>query len=88
MMSALDSGAEDFSEEDEDTFEIITAPDSFTDVCDSLEKEGYKFASAQKEKVPSNYVSLNDENQIKFMDLLMEHLEDDDDVQDVWTNLE
>ncbi|MBR4949949.1 MAG: YebC/PmpR family DNA-binding transcriptional regulator [Clostridia bacterium] len=88
MMVAPDNGAEDFSEEDEDTFEIITAPENFTEVCDNLSKEGYNFASAQKEKVPSNYVSLTDEEQIKFMDLLLEHLDDDDDVQDVWTNLE
>ena len=60
MMLALDAGAEDFSEE-EDSFEIITAPNDFSAVRDALDKEGLKMASAEVTMIPQNYVAVTDE---------------------------
>ena len=64
MMLALDAGAEDFSEE-EDSFEILTAPDDFSDVRQKLEEEGIPMASAEVTMIPQNYVALTDETASK-----------------------
>lgn len=85
MMQALDAGADDFSVE-ENVFEIETAPENFTSVREALEKEGYEFLSAQVEMVPDTYAELTDEDDIKHMQLLLEHLEENDDVNEVWHN--
>ena len=85
MMDALDSGAADF-EADGDVFEIYTDPDDFNTVASALEAKGYKFASAQVEMVPQNYQKLESEEDIKCMEKLLDALEDDDDVQNVWHN--
>jgi transcriptional/translational regulatory protein YebC/TACO1 len=85
MMLALDAGAEDISDED-DAFEIITAPSDFTAVRDSLENAGYSFASAEIAMIPQNYVDVDEAAQEKIMSLI-ERLEDHDDVQNVFTNL-
>jgi len=85
MMDALDSGAADF-EADGDCFEIYTDPDDFNAVASALEAKGYKFASAQVEMVPQNYQKLESEDDIKSMEKLLDALEDDDDVQNVWHN--
>ena len=61
MMMALDAGAEDFSEE-EDSFEILTSPDDFSKVRETLEKEGIPMAEAEITMIPQNYVTLSDEN--------------------------
>ena len=87
MMDAMDCGADDF-EADEDCFEIRTTPDDFNAVADALTKKGYSFVSAQIEMVPQNYQKLEDEEQIKLMDRLLDAMEDDDDVQNVWHNWE
>ncbi|MBE6596185.1 MAG: YebC/PmpR family DNA-binding transcriptional regulator [Ruminococcaceae bacterium] len=87
MEVALEAGAEDFSAED-DIFEIYTEPDDLYAVKESLEAEGYEIASAEKTKIASNYVTLEGEEDIKFMNLLIEHLEDDDDVMNVYHNWE
>ena len=87
MMQALDAGAVDFVAEDS-YFEISTEPDDFTSVCDALEAEGYKFASAQVENVPQTTVSLTSEDDIKNMNKLVDALEEDDDVQDIYHNWE
>ena len=87
MMDALDSGAEDFSA-DGPVFEITTDPDSFNDVVAALEQKGYTFESAELEMVPQNYVKLTDEEDIKNMEKLLEFLEDNDDVQNVYHNWE
>ena len=65
MMMALDAGAEDFSEE-EDSFEILTNPDDFSAVREALEKEGVPMAEAEITMIPQNYVTLSDENDIKY----------------------
>ena len=83
MMDAMDAGADDF-EAEEDCFTIYTLPDDFNDVVANLSK--YTFASAQIEMVPQNYQKLEDEEQIKLMEKLIDIMEDDDDVQNVWHN--
>ncbi len=87
MEVALESGAEDFSAAD-DIFEIYTVAEDLYDVKEAIEAAGYEIASAEKSKVPSNYVTLESEEDIKFMNLLIEHLEDDDDVMNVYHNWE
>ena len=85
MMQALDAGADDFNAED-DVFEIICAPEAFHALREALENAGYAFASAQVTRIPDNEVTLTDEKDIKFMGLLLENLEEDDDVQEVYHN--
>ena len=87
MMDALDAGAEDMSAEEE-VFEITTSPDDFGAVLEKLEAKGYTFVSAAVEMVPQNYVKLESEEDIKNMEKLVELLEDNDDVQNVWHNWE
>ena len=69
-------------------FEIYTEPDDLYAVKDALEGAGYTLLSAEKTKIASNYVTLEDEEEIKFMGLLIERLEDDDDVMNVYHNWE
>ena len=85
MMMALDAGAEDFSEE-EDSFEILTSPDDFSKVRETLEKEGIPMAEAGITMIPQNYVTLSDENDIKFLNRTLDLLDEDDDVQAVYHN--
>ena len=87
MEIALEAGAEDFASEGE-VFEIYTEPDDLYDVQESLKAAGYEILSAEKSKIPSNYVTLDNEEDIKFMSLLIEKLEDDDDVMNVYHNWE
>ena len=87
METALEAGAEDFVA-DEEIFEIYTVPEDLYAVNEALEAAGYKPVSAEKSKIPSNYVTLDNEDDIKFMNLLIEHLEDDDDVMNVYHNWE
>jgi YebC/PmpR family DNA-binding regulatory protein len=87
METALEAGAEDFASEGE-VFEIYTEPDDMYAVKEALEAAGYTVASAEKDKIPSNYVTLENEEEIKFMGLLIEKLEDDDDVMNVYHNWE
>ena len=85
MMIALDAGAEDFAEE-EDSFEVLTDPDNFSVVREALEKEGIPMASAEVTMIPQNYVTLTDENDIKYLNKTLDLLDDDDDVQAVYHN--
>ncbi len=87
MEDCMESNADDFSIED-DTVEFIASPSGLKTVKDGLEAKGYIILSAEIEQVPDNYVSLTDEESIKKMELLLEHLEDNDDVQNVWHNWE
>ncbi len=84
MMEALDAGAEDFSFED-GIFEIDTAPESFGAVRETLEKS-YTLASAEVSMIPQTTVDLTNEDDVKNMGKLLEMLEDDDDVQNVYHN--
>ena len=85
MMDAMDCGADDFEAED-DCFTIYTDPDEFNSVADALTAKKYTFASAQIEMVPQNYQKLDNEEQAKQMEKLIDAMEDDDDVQNVWHN--
>ena len=85
MMLALDAGAEDFNEE-EDSFEILTDPESFSDVRLKLEEEGIEMASAEVTMIPQTYVELTDAEDIKNIQKTLDLLEEDDDVQDVYHN--
>lgn len=85
MMEAIEAGAEDFNVEDE-YFEILTDPSSFSSVREALEKKGYEFAEAEVQAVPQTVTKLEDPKQIEQMDRLIEALEDMDDVQEVWHN--
>ena len=87
METALEAGAEDFASEGE-VFEIYTEPDDLFAVKEALEAAGYSILSAEQDKVASNYVTLDNEEDIKFMSLLIENLEDDDDVMNVYHNWE
>lgn len=87
METALEAGAEDFVAND-DSFEIYTVPDDIYSINDVLAAAGYAVVSAEKSKIPSNYVTLDNEEDIKFMNLLIEKLEEDDDVMDVYHNCE
>lgn len=87
MMLALDAGAEDFSEE-EDSFEVLTTPDDFSDVRQKLEEAGIPMASAEVTMIPQNYVALTDETALKQLNRTLDMLDEDDDVQAVYTNLE
>ncbi len=84
MMEALDSGAEDFSSEDE-VYEIKTTPQSFSDVTESLSSKGITFLEAGIQMVPNNYISL-DEQSAEKMQRLIDNLEDLDDVLEVYHN--
>lgn len=85
MMAALDAGAEDFSDE-EDSYEIITDPDVFSDVRQALEDQGIPMASAEVTMIPQTWVTLTDENAVKSIQKTLDLLEDDDDVQAVYHN--
>ena len=84
MMDAMEAGADDF-EADGDVFTIYTPPDDFNDVVANLGK--YTFVSAQIEMVPQNYQPLSEEQGVQ-MQKLIDAMEDDDDVQNVWHNWE
>lgn len=87
MMQALDAGAADFSEE-EDSFEILTEPDDFSDVRLVLEEAGIPMVSAEVTMIPQTYVVLTNEEDIKNIQKTLDLLEDDDDVQEVYHNWE
>ena len=85
MMDALDAGAEDM-QADGPVFEITTDPDSFNDVVKALEEKGYTFESAEIEMVPQNYIVMTSEDDVRSMTKLLDMLEDNEDVQNVWHN--
>lgn len=85
MEAALDAGALDFTSEDGHG-EVFTDVSELTAVREALEAKGYTVESADPEKIPANYVRLDDADQIKMMNRLLEALEDNDDVTEVWHN--
>ena len=87
LSCALEAGADDFSIEDE-VIEIVCGPNDVSAVSEALTNMGYKVVSAEAEKVPSNYTKLEDEEAIRKMNLLLDTLEDNDDVQNVYHNWE
>ena len=87
MEDALEVGASDF-EADEDVFDITTEPEDFSAVRDALESKGYTFITAELQMVPDVYTALADPDAVASMEKLLDMLEDNDDVQDVWHNWE
>ncbi|MCQ2542605.1 MAG: YebC/PmpR family DNA-binding transcriptional regulator [Lachnospiraceae bacterium] len=85
MMLALDAGANDFSDE-EDSFEIITDPDALPEVVKVLEENKIPMAQAEVTMLPQNYIKLEDETALKNLQRTLDLLDDDDDVQNVYTN--
>ncbi|MBE5967730.1 MAG: YebC/PmpR family DNA-binding transcriptional regulator [Lachnospiraceae bacterium] len=85
MMLALDAGAEDFAEED-DSFEILTEPETFSSVRENLEKAGIPMAQAEVTMLPQTWVELSEEQDIKNMQKILDLLDEDDDVQEVYHN--
>ena len=85
MEDALEAGATDF-EADEDIFDISTEPEDFSAVRDALEGKGYSFLTAEVQMVPDVLSEITDPDAIKNMEKLLDMLEDNDDVQDVWHN--
>ena len=87
MMTALDAGADDFSVED-GVGDIITAPESFNEVYEAIEKSGLTITGGEVTMIPQNYVTTDDQTVLDQMERLVDALEDSDDVQNVYTNLE
>ena len=85
MMLALDAGAEDFSEE-EDSFEITTTPEDFETVRKTLEDGGVVMVSAEVSMIPQTYVTLTEEADITNIGRILDFLDEDDDVQEVYHN--
>ncbi len=85
MMAALDAGAEDFAEE-EDSFEILTDPDAFSEVREALEAQGIPMVSAEVTMIPQTWVTLEKDEDIKNIQKTLDLLEEDDDVQEVYHN--
>ena len=86
MLLALDAGAEDFNEEEEG-FEILTNPQELSKVREALEQEKVPMAQAEVVMIPQTYVELTDEQDLKDMQKILDLLEEDDDVQEVYHNL-
>lgn len=85
MEDVFELGAEDFSIDD-DMIEIETAPNDLSAVRDGLVAKGYKLMSADIDRIPATYTAITDEDAIRKMNLLLENLEDNDDVQNVYHN--
>ena len=87
MMESLDAGADDFQDE-EDSYVIMTDPDAFSEVREALESTNIPMASAEVTMIPQTYVALTDETALKNLNRILDLLDESDDVQAVYTNLE
>ena len=87
MMMALDAGAEDFNADEDEVFVITTAPEDFSSVREALEAEGVEFLEAAVKMIPDTYTAIDEEAAKKFQKML-DLLDDDDDVQEVYHNAE
>lgn len=87
MMTVLDAGAEDMQTLD-DAFEVTTDPNEFSAVREALEAKGISFLSAEVQMIPQNTVAPADQETLEKVQKLLDMLEDNDDVQNVWHNAE
>ena len=87
MMIALDAGAEDFNSDEDEEFVITTTPEDFGTVREALEAQGIEFLEASVKMIPDTYTAINEEDAKKFQKML-DLLDDDDDVQEVYHNAE
>lgn len=83
MMDALDAGAEDFAAEDE-CYEVTSSPEAFSKVREALEEKGYEFEQAEISYIPQTLTVVDDADAVKNLNKLIEMLEDNDDVQNVY----
>lgn len=83
MMDALDAGADDFNVEEE-CYEILTSPEAFGGTRESLESKGYAFAQAEINYIPQTTTVLDNPEDIAKMEKLIDMLEENDDVQNVY----
>lgn len=86
MMIAIDAGAEDFLDEDEEAYEVLTAPDDCGAVREALEAAGVVLQQAEVTMIPQTWVELTSETDLKMMNKILDLLDDDDDVQNVYHN--
>ena len=86
MMMALEAGAEDVNSDEPDVFEIYTAPNDFSAVREALEQQGLTFLSAEVNKIPQNTVAVTDPDTVLKIQKLLDMLEENDDVQNVYHN--
>ncbi|MBU5487170.1 YebC/PmpR family DNA-binding transcriptional regulator [Clostridium sp. MSJ-8] len=87
MMMALEAGAEDFNADEDEVFVITTTPEDFSSVREALEAQGVEFLEAAVKMIPDTYTAINEEDAKKFQKML-DLLDDDDDVQEVYHNAE
>ena len=87
LVMALDAGAEDFNADEEEVFIITTTPEDFSTVREELEAQGLEFLEASVKMIPDTYTEINEDDAKKFQKML-DLLEDDDDVQEVYHNAE
>ena len=87
MEASLEAGAADFIS-DEDAYIVYTEDSDLEAVAEAIENAGFKYVSAEHDKIPSTYVTLEDEDDIKYMNLLLENLEENEDIVNVWHNWE
>ena len=85
MLAALDAGAADFETHDEG-YAILTAPHDFSAVREALEAQGIPMASAEVTRIPQTYTALDQPEDVKKMNKLLDLLDEEDDVQNVWHN--
>ncbi|MBQ2731415.1 MAG: YebC/PmpR family DNA-binding transcriptional regulator [Clostridia bacterium] len=88
MEDALEAGAEDINSAEENTFEITTAPNDLSEVREALAEKGYTILSAENDKIPASTVTLTDDDAITKMRRLLDALDENEDVQEVFHNLE
>ena len=84
MMAALDAGADDF--EVDGIYEITTSPENFMSVLNALKEAGYTDAKGEVAYLPQNYVKVEGEENLKNLDKLIDALDDNDDVQEIFHN--
>lgn len=87
MMMALDAGAEDFNSDEDEVFVVTTTPEDFGTVREALEAEGVEFLEAAVKMIPDTYTAISEDDAKKFQKML-DLLDDDDDVQEVYHNAE
>ncbi len=85
MMASLEAGAEDFETQD-DSYEITTSPEDFINVLNALKEAGYTNIRGDVMYIPATTVKVEDEESVKYLERLIESLEDNDDVQEVYHN--
>ena len=88
MEDFITAGADDYNIDEDNVAEITTSPADFSAVREAVEGMGYAIVSAEVEQVPANTISLTDEDSQVKMHRLLDALDDNDDVQNVWHNLD